>query len=58
MIILTNVVDDSTAIVLETGGVADQAEGGHLAGYPHVAHLGVVLQHPGGGVEQPLTALA
>ena len=55
---LTNVVDDSTAIVLETGGVADQAEGGHLAGDPDVAHLGVVLQHPGGGVEQPLTALA
>ena len=53
----TDVVNHCTAIVLEAGGVAHEAEGGNLAGDPDVTHLGVVLQPPGGRVEQPLSAL-
>ena len=54
---ITNVVDHCTAIVLEAGGVAHEAEGGHLAGDPDVADLSVVFQPPGGRVEQPFSSL-
>ena len=36
-------MDHGAAVVLEAGGVAHEAEGGHLAGDPDVADLSVVL---------------
>ena len=50
-------MDHGAAVVLEAGGVADQAEGGHLARDADVARLGLGLQGPGRGVEQPLRPL-
>ena len=55
--ILTNVVDDATAVVLQTGGVADKTIAGHLADDLDVARLGAIIKLPGGNIEEPLCTL-
>ena len=54
---LTNVVDDATAVVLQTGGVADKTIAGHLADDLDVARLTAIIKLPGGNIEEPLCTL-